>query len=85
MVTAYDAVNKRIIKEGRWDLQSQRSISCVQQEFSPPVNANYSNGLLVQAHLEDDNMAADTSDENVTIGWGITLQGSKISQIYSLN
>lgn len=82
MVTACDAVNKRIMKEDRWNLQSQRSISCVQQEFSPPVNANYSNGLLVQAHLEDDNMAAD---KTVTISWGIRLQGSKISQIYLLN
>lgn len=45
----------------RVNLQRQRSISCVQQEFSSPVNTNHSHGLLIQAHLEDDKMAADTA------------------------
>lgn len=45
----------------RVTLQCQRRISCVQQEFSSPVNANHSNGLLIKAHLEDDKMAADAT------------------------
>lgn len=60
MVIECDPVNKTITLKHRVNLQSQRSISCVQEELSSPVNANHIDGLVIKAHLEDDKMAADT-------------------------
>lgn len=70
----------RSMRKHEVHLQSQRGISCVQQEFSSSVGANHRHCLLVKAHLQEDNITTNTSDRKLTllaVTWCTSLHGLK--------
>ena len=62
--------------------QSQRGISCVQQEFSSSVGAHHRHCLLVKAHLKKSSITNYVSDTKLTViafTSCSSLHGSEIS------
>lgn len=57
----------RSMRKHEVHLQSQRDISCVQQELSSSVGANHRHCLLVKAHLQEDSITTNTSDRKLTL------------------